>query len=209
MSSNTIIPSVRNDQNLGDDNLPPLTKGESQQILTFKLRKERAYLWFKIVSFIAVIGIAITFLLTGLRVTAMAIDHIEQIQLKQLSSYNNLSKPANSESHDEKESQQVNKNKVDESATEKDTKAKSEAKPSIAEEPEGKQNLSTSIVSTGSIVTLIAFILGVGLTLILTLLKVTFSNHENESNNNDCITLAGPLSELFQAIASYVKKKIA
>ncbi|ENP0826955.1 hypothetical protein ACCI36_004177 [Vibrio parahaemolyticus] len=74
---------------------------------------------------------------------------------------------------------------------------------------ESDSSLSSAMVSTGSIVTLIAFILGVGLTLLLTLLKITFTaNEPTNQSPNDCVTVAGPLSELLQSIAEYIKKKI-
>ena len=60
---------------------------------------------------------------------------------------------------------------------------------------------------SGSIITLVAFILGTGLTLLLTIVKFSFhSRQQNEDNPN--VALAGPASELFMALANYIKSKI-
>ncbi|MFK3862586.1 hypothetical protein [Pseudoalteromonas rhizosphaerae] len=72
------------------------------------------------------------------------------------------------------------------------------------EEPEG---MSNKILYSGSIITLVAFILGTGLTLLLTIVKFSFhSRQQNEDNPN--IALAGPVSDLFLAMAKYINSKI-
>ena len=60
---------------------------------------------------------------------------------------------------------------------------------------------------SGSIITIIAFILGTGLTLLLTIIKFAFNSrapHEEEQN----VAIAGPASELLIALANYLKSKI-
>ncbi|WP_394142820.1 hypothetical protein [Vibrio chagasii] len=98
------------------------------------------------------------------------------------------------------------------SSTQPKTSDKSEEPKTSQKVKEKKLNsddtFSLTMVSTGSIITLIAFILGVGLTMILTLFKFTFSPPEDASNSKDpAVTLAGPLSELIRSISDYLVKK--
>lgn len=74
-------------------------------------------------------------------------------------------------------------------------------------------NLSTDWLSASSLIAIVAFILGVGLTLILTLLKSAF-HHPTDKNLNghkasDTIELATPLSELIVGLVNYLKSKLS
>ncbi|ENT7682001.1 hypothetical protein ACMGAV_003315 [Salmonella enterica subsp. enterica serovar Newport] len=74
-------------------------------------------------------------------------------------------------------------------------------------------NLSTDWLSASSLIAIVAFILGVGLTLILTLLKSAF-HHPTDKNLNgqkttDTIELATPLSELIMGVINYLKSKFS
>lgn len=80
-------------------------------------------------------------------------------------------------------------------------KSKKENKKEVSE------SMSNKMLHSGSIITLVAFILGTGLTLLLTIVKFSFhSRQQNEDNPN--VALAGPASELFMALANYIKSKI-
>lgn len=73
--------------------------------------------------------------------------------------------------------------------------------------------LSTDWLSASSLIAIVAFILGVGLTLILTLLKSAF-HHPTDKNLNgqkssDTIELATPLSELIMGMINYIKSKFS
>ncbi|EEV5591795.1 TPA: hypothetical protein J8012_004463 [Escherichia coli] len=74
-------------------------------------------------------------------------------------------------------------------------------------------NLSTDWLSASSLIAIVAFILGVGLTLILTLLKSAFHHptdkNLNEQKTTDAIELATPLSELIAGIINYLKSKFS
>lgn len=74
-------------------------------------------------------------------------------------------------------------------------------------------NLSTDWLSASSLIAIVAFILGVGLTLILTLLKSAFQHPTDKSlsvqKSNDVIELATPLSELIMGIVNYLKGKFS
>ncbi|HCR0932445.1 TPA: hypothetical protein U2L92_003780 [Enterobacter hormaechei] len=74
-------------------------------------------------------------------------------------------------------------------------------------------NLNADWLSASSLIMLVAFILGVGLTLILTLLKSAFrhptDNSSKDESNQTSLELATPLSELFSGIASYFKDKLS
>ncbi|WP_410688570.1 hypothetical protein [Citrobacter europaeus] len=72
-------------------------------------------------------------------------------------------------------------------------------------------NLSTDWLSASSLIAIVAFILGVGLTLLLTLLKSAFQ-HPTDKNINgqkttDAIELATPLSELIMGAINYLRNK--
>ncbi len=74
-------------------------------------------------------------------------------------------------------------------------------------------NLSTDWLSASSLIAIVAFILGVGLTLILTLIKSAF-HHPTDKNQpgqraNESIELATPLSELIMGIVDYIKGKLS
>lgn len=74
-------------------------------------------------------------------------------------------------------------------------------------------NLSTDWLSASSLIAIVAFILGVGLTLLLTLLKAAF-HHPTDKNLNGktpttTIELATPLSELIMGVINYIKGKIS
>ncbi|HHS9271782.1 hypothetical protein Q9Q93_22670 (plasmid) [Enterobacter hormaechei] len=78
---------------------------------------------------------------------------------------------------------------------------------------EAVANLNADWLSASSLIMLVAFILGVGLTLILTLLKSAFrhptDNSSKDESNQTSLELATPLSELFSGIASYFKDKLS
>lgn len=56
------------------------------------------------------------------------------------------------------------------------------------------------LLSTGSIITLIAFIFGVGLTLLLTIIKVFFAENKVAKEKHIISDIASPLSKLIEAI---------
>ncbi|MDZ5730932.1 hypothetical protein SPG90_20745 (plasmid) [Enterobacter sp. D2] len=78
---------------------------------------------------------------------------------------------------------------------------------------EAVANLNADWFSASSLIMLVAFILGVGLTLILTLLKSAFrhptDNTSKDESNQTSLELATPLSELISVIASYLKDKFS
>lgn len=74
-------------------------------------------------------------------------------------------------------------------------------------------NLSTDWLSASSLIAIVAFILGVGLTLLLTLLKSAFQ-HPTDKNINgqkttDAIELATPLSELIMGAINHLRNKFS
>ncbi|AKA39929.1 hypothetical protein UGYR_06230 [Yersinia ruckeri] len=78
---------------------------------------------------------------------------------------------------------------------------------------EAVANLNADWLSASSMIMIVAFILGVGLTLILTLLKSSFRHPTDNSARNDTnqtsLELATPLSELITGIISYLKDKFS
>lgn len=209
----------------------------SQTFSNFKQRESNWALNFKILSFCAVLILAIIFLITGLCITSQSVMHISNLQEKQLDLIErNLSSKI--------EKLQVTKSTIVASplpepisALEKKLNGEKTGIPLIssANAKEQEKSLPTSqqvqpqssndtnsnsentsnaektltiTIATGSIITLIAFILGVGLTLLLTLMKFTFTTDEPAKDNTNNITFAGPLSELITQFASYIRSKI-
>ncbi|MCK7157775.1 hypothetical protein L8P40_20930 [Enterobacter kobei] len=78
---------------------------------------------------------------------------------------------------------------------------------------EAVANLNADWLSASSMIMIAAFILGVGLTLILTLLKSAFRHPTDrtfkDETNQTSLELATPLSELISGIASYLKDKFS
>lgn len=154
-----------------------ITQGSDDTVLKFKIREEYVYLIFKLAAFIAAIWLAVCFLKTGLEVSKDSLMHIVHHQTAPLKEVAGT-KPEN-----------------------KSEKANSEVK------KEESESMSNKMLYSGSIITLVAFILGTGLTLLLTIVKFSFhSRQQNEDNPN--VALAGPASELFMALANYIKSKI-
>ncbi|HDY8264241.1 TPA: hypothetical protein RRG97_000028 [Klebsiella pneumoniae] len=93
------------------------------------------------------------------------------------------------------------------------TAKKTDAPAKKADTPITVPNLSTDWLSASSLIAIIAFILGVGLTLLLTLLKSAFQ-HPTDKNINgqkttDAIELATPLSELIMGAINYLRNKFS
>lgn len=78
---------------------------------------------------------------------------------------------------------------------------------------EAVSNLNADWLSASSMIMIVAFILGVGLTLMLTLLKSAFrhptDNSSKDESNQTSLELATPLSELISGIISYLKDKFS
>ncbi|WP_024601656.1 hypothetical protein [Pseudoalteromonas sp. TB41] len=150
---------------------------QNSKIIEFNVLEEKIYLGFKVFGFIIAMGLAVCFLKTGLEVSKDSLMHIVHHQ-GQPTKLVEVSKPAD---ESKKENKEIKK-----------------------EEPE---SMSNKMLYSGSIITLVAFILGTGLTLLLTIVKFSFhSRQQNEDNPN--VALAGPASELFMALANYIKSKI-
>jgi len=154
-----------------------LSNEQNSKVIRFNVLEEQVYLGFKIVGFCVAISIATCFLIKGLDISRDAIMHIVHHQAAPTKQIAGT--------------QPVNKSEKENSEVKK-------------EEP---GSMSNKILYSGSIITLVAFILGTGLTLLLTIVKFSFhSRQQNEDNPN--VALAGPASELFMALASYIKSKI-
>jgi len=154
-----------------------ITQGSDDTVLKFKIREEYVYLIFKLAAFIIAISLAVCFLKTGLEVSKYSLEKIVEHQAEPTKKVTGT-KPVN-----------------------KSEKANSEVK------KEESESMGNKMLYSGSIITLVAFILGTGLTLLLTIVKFSFhSRQQNEDNPN--VALAGPASELFMALANYIKSKI-
>lgn len=74
-------------------------------------------------------------------------------------------------------------------------------------------NLNADWLSASSLIAIVAFILGVGLTLILTLLKATYQHPTDKdikrNEDSSTVELATPLSQLFERAIGYLKEKFS
>lgn len=66
---------------------------------------------------------------------------------------------------------------------------------------------TTNWLSLSPMITLIAFILGVGLTLAIALMKALFREEEVEERSNTLSQIATPISKLFEYLIEYVQNK--
>lgn len=99
-------------------------------------------------------------------------------------------------------------------------KEKKQSKEQIISQPKVEQksgnnipDLSTDWLSTGSLIAIVAFILGVGLTLLLTLLKSAFHHPTdkdlNSRNSINTVELATPISELVLGVLVHLREKLS
>lgn len=66
---------------------------------------------------------------------------------------------------------------------------------------------TTNWLSLSPMITLIAFILGVGLTLAIALMKALFREEESEEKNNTLSQIATPISKLVEYLVDYLQSK--
>lgn len=66
---------------------------------------------------------------------------------------------------------------------------------------------TTNWLSLSPMITLIAFILGVGLTLAIALMKALFREEESEEKNNTISQIATPISKLVEYLVDYLQSK--
>lgn len=150
---------------------------QTSTIIKFNVLEEKVYLSFKVFGFIIAMGLAVCFLKTGLEVSKDSLMHIVHHQ------------------------GQLTKQVVESKSEDKAKKENKEVK------KEESESMSNKMLYSGTIITLVAFILGTGLTLLLTIVKFSFhSRQQNDDNPN--VALAGPASELFMALANYIKSKM-
>ena len=182
-----------------DRNEEPLSSNIS--LLSIKKREENVYLFLKVVSFIIAVGLGAYFLCVGLQVAKDSAKHIKDVQMTVLEIEKNRSKKepvigTNSKAAKTEAKQlSASKEAVKETAKEENTTA--------PDEPNG-----SFIFATGSLLTLVAFILGTGLTLLLSLLKFVFINNQHEQNISNSPDIATPLSELIKGLSDWLKKKV-
>ncbi|EFK6854436.1 TPA: hypothetical protein J1246_003045 [Escherichia coli] len=66
---------------------------------------------------------------------------------------------------------------------------------------------TTNWLSLSPMITLIAFILGVGLTLAIALMRALFREEESEEKNNVLAQISTPISKLFEYLVEYLQSK--
>ena len=180
---------------LSDESLPEEASiaRERFHLLPLKRREENLNLAFRAISFFAAISIGVYFLFVGLDVAKESADHIRKIQTSAI----------------EIKKEQLQFPLVIRAITEsgkgkvvKDTDNKKDSK----NETNVSNNNDNFLFSTGSLITLIAFIFGVGLTLLLSVLKFVFIKNEDKGKVTSP-DIATPVSELIKGLADWLKKK--
>lgn len=218
-SDNDII--IDSNVDLSNGSISVTNINQSAEILRYKQREQTAYLWFKITAFICCIALGSTFLLKGVFLSGDAVEHVISMQQKQLEVIDKRLDLQEICIKNDKECGQIKIAKINSSQVKKQSQDSDQSPPpkkvtadelkpnTVLKEEKSGQILDVSMLSTGSILTIIAFILGTGLTLLLTLLKFTFNNNDNTDNEKGTVLLAGPISELIKAFSAYIKKKIS
>jgi hypothetical protein len=162
-------------------------------LLPTKKREENFNLAFRVISFIIAICLGAYFLCVGLQVAKDSALHIREIQKSAI----------------EIKKEQLNSPPVIRTLTQsgntKITKVAEKKKASI-NGSKASENNDSFLFSTGSLLTLIAFIFGVGLTLLLSVLKFVFIKSEDKGKVTSP-DIATPLSELIKGLADWLKKK--
>lgn len=189
----------------------------NNDILGFKIWEERFYLGFKALGFVVAMILAVCFLKSGLKLSEKSLTHILEHRTDTTIEKNTKPLEGNSmaavSQNDNPAIQKEKKSPKDKAALNiekksQNNKADLEPEKAIKENAtQSTQSMENKMLYSGSIITLVAFILGTGLTLLLTIVKFSFhSRQPNDDNPN--VALAGPASELFMALANYIKSKI-
>lgn len=182
---------IAGDKNSGVSNQAVnINSEQNSKIIKFNVIEEQVYLGFKIFCFAVAIALAVCFLVTGLCLSKKSLDSILEHRTTMVEVSN---KPL-----EKVELTKVTKNHKP--ALKSDEKIKTSDKQVV-------ESMGNKMLYSGSIITLVAFILGTGLTLLLTIVKFSFHNRQQNENNPN-VALAGPASELFMALANYIKSKI-
>ena len=186
-------PEDPNKANLADGKLDQNKKKDVRNILKPIHEDEAMYRLFKILAYFVCIAFGAWFLCSGLNHATNILEAQEKAiiananlmdaKTNYLNNINEIS-PADKS----KKSDPIKKDEI------KDTKNESKDSP-----------LSDKIISASSILTLLAFIFGVGLTLLLTLLKFSFNSQKEETTPE----LATPLGVLLLDILKGLKDKIS
>lgn len=184
-----------NKQDLAEGKVDPSDKKKIKKDILGPIRNDESmYRSFKILAYLVCIAFGAWFLCSGLN---HATNILEAQEKAIIANANLMDAKAN-----------FLNNKKDISNLDKSKKSKSN---SIEDEIKETKNenkdspLSDKIISASSILTLLAFIFGVGLTLLLTLLKFSFNSQKEETNPE----LATPLGVLLLDILKGIKDKIS
>lgn len=185
-------PEDPNKANLADGKLDQNKKKDVRNILKPIHEDEAMYRLFKILAYFVCIAFGAWFLCSGLNHAT----NILEAQEKAIIANAKLMDAKADYLNDINEISPTDKSKKSDSVKEdiKDTMSESKDSP-----------LSDKIISASSILTLLAFIFGVGLTLLLTLLKFSFNSQKEETTPE----LATPLGVLLLDILKGLKDKIS
>ncbi|WP_346351009.1 hypothetical protein N2M06_13370 [Oceanimonas sp. AH20CE76] len=176
---------------LADDDLPSEKLNDAQQVLSWKSFDAKSMAWLRIISMGVAIVLAILFLLAGLWYTHITINSVINHTPQEKPAIV-IAKPAEEQ-------------KTEPSAQVKSSTAAS-SETAKANAPE-KENWDKTLISSGSIITLIAFVMGVGLTLILAVVKLSIAANKPNEPASEYVGMAGPFSELITQFANWLKRK--
>lgn len=194
---------------------PALSFIEDKKDLAEFLLNKRKYdalekRWMRVILYAACVIFGFVFLWDGLNLALTAGGSMVEAKQQIVSSIAAASAPKNSNLEApfpvQKQEQKSLNQKTESSNGSVDADKKAQDNPDALHGFDVKE-----IIPYGSIITIIAFILGVGLTLVLTLLKFVFSFDEDKDNaERESISsnLASPISKLVEEAISFIKDKL-
>lgn len=187
---------IPEEEDMAGGSLPSVTLSSDSQILAAQLSEKKLYYFFKIAVFGLVTLLSAWILCSGIVVTKEVVKHISNIQNETVQIAANSSR--------------IPRNNNQPESSLADAKSKSDKTLKETEKDEDKNHsngLDALALSFGSIVTLIIILFGVGLTLLLSLMKFTFQSQQKDERS-EAMVLASPISELLIALTNWVKHKI-
>ncbi|OIN09104.1 hypothetical protein [Oceanisphaera psychrotolerans] len=170
---------------------------EAQHVLRWQTFDAKAMMWLRIISLVLAMAVSICFLYKGLKYTDLAITSVVGHASQKESSAVVIASA---------KAQEANISPANETQASARSKASTDSKGTEENKTE-KNEWDKALISSGSIITLIAFVLGVGLTLILAVLKLSISANKPNEPASDYVGLAGPFSELLTQFANWLKSK--
>lgn len=182
---------------------------EQNALLGYKKWELRVNLALKVSAFILAIFASVYFLYLGSNMAVTSTEHIRSTQTKLIEQRHQQIQLALTQNQPDKVSPKTGDSKPSITQSEKRLERLDKAEKSLVNAQVKVEYTETNgmIYSNGYLMTLVAFVLGIGLTLLLSLLKFTFTKPQEEKTNITA-DIATPLSELIKSLAQWLKKRV-